>query len=86
MNANTFTPGTRVKSIFLGSKQPTLLLAVNTGTTTLNEQTQTDQAIIDQNTSSLSLESCKTQTFSSGDLNKDLKTAVAGNEDVGRYV
>ena len=86
MNSNSFTPSTWIKSIFLGKTQLPTLLAANTDTATLDAQTQTDQAVLDQNTSVMSVASCKTQTFSSGDLNKDLKKAIAGNEDVGRYV
>ncbi|MCX6822574.1 MAG: hypothetical protein NTX91_01065 [candidate division SR1 bacterium] len=86
INTHTFSPSTWVKGILLGKQQPSVLLASSTPTTQLIKQTQTDQATIDQNSSSLSLASCKTQTFSSGDLHKNLKVAVMGNEDVGRYV
>lgn len=82
MKADAFTPGTWVKSILLGKQQPTTLLAANTDIATLDAQTQTDQIVLNQNTSVMSVASCKAQTFSSGDLNKDLKKANAGNEDV----
>jgi len=86
LNTHTFSPWTWVKWILLGKQQPSSLLASTTPMTLFLKQTQTDQATIDQNSSSLSLASCKTQTFSSWDLHKDLKVAVMGNEDVGRYV
>ena len=86
MNTHTVSPSTWVKWILLGKQQPSVLLASATPTTLLLKQTQTDQTTIDQNSASLSLASCKTQTFSSWDLHKDLKVAVMWNEDVGRYV
>jgi len=69
----------------MGENQKTLL-ASTASITGLSSQTQIDQTTLDQNTATLSVASCKTQTFSSGDLNKDLKVAVTSNEDVGRYV
>ena len=86
INDGSLTPGNWIKSILLVKQQTPTLLAATVDTATLDAQTQTDQTILNQNTSVMSVASCKTQTFSSGDLNKDLKKAVAGNEDVGRYV
>jgi hypothetical protein len=52
----------------------------------INAQTQVDQVSLAQESSKLSLDACKAQGFSSGDLYTDLKKAVVTNEDVGRYV
>jgi hypothetical protein len=76
----------RVRSVLLGKQEATTLLATTNDVTTLTDQTATDQAMVDQKSVSLYVQACKTQSFSSGDLNKDLKKAVSTNEDVGRYV
>jgi hypothetical protein len=68
------------------------LLATTADIATLETQTKVDQTTLDQEqipaqgSSYISLDACKAQSFSSGDLYTDLKKAVSTNEDVGRYV
>ncbi|MEI8091075.1 MAG: hypothetical protein WCG98_02230 [bacterium] len=63
----------------------TLLAATDVSAISV-DQTQTDQSAVDQQSASFSVSACKSQTFSSGDLYKNIKKAVVTNEDVGRYV
>lgn len=61
-------------------------LLASTTPVTLQQQTQQDQIVLNTQTQFTDLESCKIQTFSSGDLYTGLKSAISTNEDVGRYV
>lgn len=74
INDHTFSPGNLVKNILLAA----------TDTTALAQQNAIDQAVV--NTAVLSPEQCKQTTFTKEELSANIKKAVAGNEDVGRYV
>lgn len=84
LNNHTFSPGTWIKNVLLVQKTPTTLLATTADIAQMQKQTEIDQTAM--TTTSLSLQQCKQTTFDEEDLQKDLRPAVASNEDVGRYV
>jgi hypothetical protein len=59
-------------------------LLAATDTAVLAEQTAVDATVV--NTAVLTPDQCKTTTFTKEELSGGLRPAIAGNEDVGRYV
>lgn len=84
IKAGTFSPGNFIKTTLLVEKNTPKQLLAATDTAVLAEQTAVDQAVI--NTAVLSPEQCKTTSFTKEELSGGLRPAIAGNEDVGRYV
>lgn len=74
------------------SKSNNKLLAVTEDIQTIEDQKDIDLSIVSWDSiipiklNSISLDSCKTQNFTKDDLDKNLRDAVEGNEDVWRYV
>lgn len=83
LNDNSLSVGNFWKGILLSARTP-LLASTTSGSNTL--QVQQDQLLLQTQTQSTDLVSCKTQNFSSWDLYTGLKSAVMTNEDIGRYV
>ncbi|MEI7557639.1 MAG: hypothetical protein WCJ45_02055 [bacterium] len=85
INAGTFAPGTFIKSVLLvrNDTKQKIFLAANDATGLVLQNAIDTQVL---STSTLSLAQCKQTPFTKGELDANLKKAVAGNEDVGRYV
>ncbi|MFZ2150417.1 MAG: hypothetical protein WAZ12_04565 [Candidatus Absconditicoccaceae bacterium] len=90
-----FGVGNFAKGLLMGqvdSKSNNKLLAVTEDIQTIEDQKDIDLSIVSGDSiipiklNSISLDSCKTQNFTKDDLDKNLRDAVEGNEDVGRYV
>ena len=87
INDGSFNISNWTRSLLLGQTTQTKTLLAATDVSAISvDQTQTDQSAVDQQSASFSVSACKSQTFSSGDLYKNIKKAVVTNEDVGRYV
>ena len=84
INNGTFTPVNFVKSVLLVEKTTTKPLLAVTDTTALTTQTAIDKNVV--NTAILTPEQCKQTTCTKEELSGGTKKAIAGNEDVGRYV
>ncbi len=84
INNGTFTPVNFVKSVLLVEKTTTKPLLAVTDTTALTTQTAIDKNVV--NTAILTPAQCKQTIFTKEELSGGTKKAIAGNEDVGRYV
>ena len=84
INDHTLTPGNFIKSILLGKQDQSKPLLAATDTKALALQTAVDTTVV--NTAVLSPEQCKQTSFTTEELNANIKKAVTTNEDVGRYI
>ena len=86
LHTNSLSVGNFAKGILLSTDSADAPLLASTTTGSIQQQAQQDQIILQTQTQSTDLASCKTQKFSSGDLYTGMKAALMTNEDIGRYV